>query len=91
MKELIQRNYDAVVARKLISESTTDKQFWEKLSEEYDEVYQPYMKRDRKELSKELTDVIVVCINWLTHMGFDIPKLLEQNAIKNEERVKHGL
>jgi phosphoribosyl-ATP pyrophosphohydrolase len=91
MKDLIQRNYNAVVARKLISEATTDKQFWEKLSEEYDEVYQPYMKKDRKELSKELTDVMVVCVNWLTHMGFDIPQLLEQNAIKNEERAKNGL
>jgi phosphoribosyl-ATP pyrophosphohydrolase len=91
MKELIQRNYDVVVARKLISEATTDKQFFDKLTEEYEECYRPYMKKDRAELSKELTDVMVVCINWLTHMGFDIPQLLEQNAIKNEERAKHGL
>jgi phosphoribosyl-ATP pyrophosphohydrolase len=91
MKDLIKRNYDAVVARKLISEATTDKQFYDKLSEEYDEVYMPYRKQDREELSKELTDVMVVCANWLHHMGFDISKLLENNAIKNEERAKNGL
>jgi phosphoribosyl-ATP pyrophosphohydrolase len=68
-----------------------DKEFFDKLLEEKNEVIVAYAEKNSLELPKELTDLMVVCMNWLTHKGFDIPKLLEQNAIKNEERAKNGL
>lgn len=87
MNKLIIRNYKAVVKRGLISPKTTQKEFWLKLNEEVDECHLPYMAKDKEELSKELTDVICVCTNWLTHLGFDIESLLIKNAVKNEQRA----
>lgn len=87
MNQLLKDNYEAVVQRGLIKKETTFKEFWEKLNEEFYECHLPYMKKDRTELSKELTDVICVCTNWLIHMGFDPEQLLKENAEKNFERA----
>jgi len=88
IKELIQLNYDAVVLRQLIDENTQDFEFYEKAKEELKEVFTAIMYESEENQAKEWTDLLVVCLNRLTHFKCDIEKLLKENAEKNFERAK---
>lgn len=87
MKQLIKRNYDAVVNRRLITKETRDNDFLEKLKEEVCEVEEEIFHCNEKYMREEIGDCLVVCLNWLTFKGIDIEKLLQEIAIKNEKRA----
>jgi NTP pyrophosphatase (non-canonical NTP hydrolase) len=88
MKQLIKRNYEAVVKRGLITPETTDLEFLNKLHEELEEVYEEIWHENEPNLREEIGDCLTVCLNWLTHKGIDIEQLLTEIAIKNENRCK---
>ena len=86
LESVLQRNYDAVVSRGLISKNTLTYEFLEKLLEEVDEVKIELVMDNKENLASELTDVLCVCSNWLIHKGFNPIELLIKNAEKNEKR-----
>jgi NTP pyrophosphatase (non-canonical NTP hydrolase) len=86
MKKLIEDNYKSIVDRGLITPSTTDLDFFNKLIEEVDEVYTAKTNDDLKE---EMADVILTTLNWAHHKGFDIEKELQKKIDKNFQRVKN--
>lgn len=88
MKHLIKRNYEAVVKRGLITPETTDYDFLEKLQEEIEEADEEISNFNETNLREEIGDCLNVCLNWLTHKGIDIEKLLLEIATKNENRCK---
>lgn len=90
MKELIERNYQAVVNRGLINLGTTDNEFLDKLGEEMIEAETALFNQDKLNLNEEIGDCIVVCLNWLIHRNVDIENLLTDIAIKNENRANNG-
>ena len=83
--EIFNRIYNAVRQRGCISDNEKDIGFYEKLIEEVSEVRAEMFLKDNN-IEKELIDVMTVCSSWLIHRGFDIEKLLIENAIKNENR-----
>lgn len=87
MNTLQKRNYDAVVARGLITKETTDKQFLNKLEEDFYEAMAE-CDDDTFRLMSELADVITVCTCWMIHRGYDPDVLLRRCAEKNEKRIK---
>jgi NTP pyrophosphatase (non-canonical NTP hydrolase) len=88
MKNIVERNYKAVVNRGLIDTKTTNYEFFDKLQEENYEVWNS-LDGNMEDLHKEIIDVMVVCMNWLRHHHVDIEKLLIENAIKNENRIRN--
>lgn len=95
MKELFKRNYEATVKRGLITDETSDREFYMKLIEEKFEVSREIMNGpissglSNHYLDLEIADCLIVCANWLTHRGIDLEKILEEVAIKNEKRIKN--
>lgn len=88
MENLFERSYIATKKRGLITDKTTDKDFWDKLHEEVDEVDFERRSRNKEKLANELADVILVCSAWLKNMGFDPKTETEKMVIKNEKRAK---
>ena len=88
MIQLLERNFKAVVDRGLITTETCDVDFFIKLKEEVEEVATEIINDDQDALDREIVDCFITCSNWLIHRGANIPYLLAQNAIKNEERAK---
>ena len=88
MKQLLERNFKAVVDRGLITPETRDVDFFLKLKEEVEEVATEIINGDQAAMEHEVIDCFITCSNWLIHRGANIPYLLAQNAIKNEERAK---
>jgi NTP pyrophosphatase (non-canonical NTP hydrolase) len=83
MKKIIDRNYQSIVDRGLISPSTTLKQFNDKLKEEVHE----FINYDSEEnFREELADIILVCLNISKHYKIDIEKELLKKIKKNEKR-----
>jgi len=87
--ELFKQNYKAVQMRGLISDKTTDQDFYNKLIEEVSEVYNeiPPLGSCVDYLHEELADVITVCCNWLIHHGEDPEQWLKLVLDKNQKRA----
>lgn len=89
MQQLITRNYASIVKRGYITQDTTSKQFFDKLEEEVNEVFDEYIlhkKGKPNNLGEELADVILTCLNYAHHFGIDIEKELHKKIEKNENR-----
>lgn len=86
MKKLIEDNYKSIVDRGLITPSTTRYDFYTKLIEEVDELYNFSSEENFRE---ELADVILVCFNWAEHEGIDIEKELQKKIDKNFQRAEN--
>lgn len=86
MKDLIEENYKSIVARGLITPSTTRKQFIDKLFEEVSELEEASDINDWGNISEELADVILVCLNIAKHYKIDIEKELNDKIKKNFKR-----
>lgn len=72
MNKLLYDNYNAIVNRGFISNTTFDKDFYSKLLEELKELFEELgTYKDQESVNQEITDVINVCNNWLIHNGFD--------------------
>ena len=86
--ELFNRNYKAVVNRGLITPKTKDIDFYYKLLEEVQEVMTALLNKDKFNADEEITDVLVVCANWLIYRGCNVEEMLTKIAEKNEKRAK---
>ena len=88
MNYLIKKNYESIVARGLISTSTSMLDFCRKMSEEGIEFIQAVKDKDKKQQKEELADVILVCLNIAHHYGWDIESELFKKVEINEQRAK---
>lgn len=97
MKDLIQRSYEAIQARGLITDETTRYDFLEKIREELSEaeiecehithdLYRNIPKH-KKRYIEEITDTMTVCLMQLKHLGCDPIEEFEKVVIKNEQRA----
>lgn len=84
MKDLIERSYQSIVNRGLISKETTRSDFNLKMREELLELSCAECEDDYIE---EVTDLMTVCINQLVHIGRDPIKEFEKVVLKNESRI----
>jgi len=92
MKELIQKNYDSIVKRGLITPNTTKDEFVDKLFEEvaeFEEVanelcFTEYPENDN--FNEELADIILVCLNIAKHYKIDIESELKKKIEVNSKR-----
>jgi len=95
MKNLIKQNYKSTVKRGKIKRNTDHSEFLCKLTEEVKEFdfevneiscfdvnnYAP------KKAAIEMTDIILVGLNYLVHYGFDPIELMEEKIRFNEQRI----
>ena len=86
MKNLIEENYKSIVARGLITPSTTRSEFIYKLFEEVDEFEKANYLNDWGNIEEELADIILVCLNFAKHYKIDIEKELNNKIKKNFQR-----
>ena len=89
-KQLLNRNYKAVVNRGCITPATTLLDFLEKTEEEFYEVMNAHNIGDTEPNThtiEELGDLINVCNNLLIHYGHNPDDILKAIARKNENRV----
>ena len=91
MKNIINDNYASIVARGLITEKTSDRDFLKKLNEEVNELtYAVQVSEIHPEnnIPEEIADCIMVLLNYAKHYNIDIIQEI-QNKIKiNYERAK---
>ena len=90
--ELIDRNYQAIIDRKLIIPKTSWREFMKKADEERLELYKAFFESDGKfddHVKEELADCITVFLNMATHFKIDLEEILTKNAEKNESRSKN--
>jgi NTP pyrophosphatase (non-canonical NTP hydrolase) len=89
MKKLIQDNYDSIVARGLITPSTTNSQFIMKLEEEVQELIDEVRSDSlNPNAPKEMADVILTVLNFAKHHNIDIEKVLKEVVEDNFKRAK---
>lgn len=97
MQKLIQQNYDSTIKRGLIKDETVHLDFLEKIYEEYaelnEEIYEFLdidMSAKTHKLTKnaalECTDIILTCMNYLVHSGYDPEQLMNEKININYER-----
>jgi len=84
MKTLINRSYEAIKNRGLINEHTTEKDFFDKIEEEFNELKNAYSEENEIE---EATDLATTCFMFLKFKGLDPIKEFEKVIIKNENRA----
>lgn len=85
MEELIKQNYKSIVARGLISPSTTRHDFQNKLIEEVNELFESELLTDN--FKEEIADVIMVCLNFAEHYHIDIIQEIKNKIKTNEKRA----
>lgn len=85
MNELTKQHYEAICKRGKITPFTTIDDFIMKMYEEIDEL-SDYTGIGCNKLSNdavmEVVDVMAVCGNLLTHLGYDVEELYKQNINK---------
>lgn len=87
MKELINRSYQAIRNRGLITSETEITDFISKMTEELAEIKHAHViDKSFDDTIKETVDLMNVCINALYHHGFDPIKEFEKCIIHNETR-----
>ena len=83
MKDLIERSYQSIRKRGKITNSTAKIEFIAKMYEELEEIED----HDSEEAYiKEVTDLAAVCINAVTHKGYDFKREFEKCVIHQETR-----
>ena len=85
MDKLIEDNYNSIVNRGLITPYTTDIEFFDKLEEEVNEVWDSLGSENE---SEEMADVILTVLNWAYHKGHNIEKALKDKIQKNFDRSR---
>ena len=87
MKTLIKQNYDSIVKRGLINNSTTLFEFIDKLYEEVSEFEESLEFDNMDNFKEELADIILVCFNIAEHYKIDIEIELKKKIEINYLRV----
>lgn len=94
METIIERNYESIVNRGLITPDTSMTDFIKKISEEYQEILQCEILPKSKEKSdcqkEEIVDVILTCLNALRHFENteNVISLLNNKIKINYERAE---
>lgn len=94
MNSIIERNYESVCKRGLITPDTSMSDFINKISEEYQEILQcdilPKSKEKSQCQKEEIVDVILTCLNALRHFENteNVISLLETKIKTNYERAE---
>ena len=103
MKEIINDNYNSIVARCLIMPDTNMHEFIVKLYEEVDEVKSECIiidpekqcdigknieDIDMEKLSFEIADVVLTAFNFAKHYDIDIERILKEKIEINFKRAK---
>jgi NTP pyrophosphatase (non-canonical NTP hydrolase) len=99
MKDLIEANYKSIVDRGLIAPSTNYFEFIDKLDEEVKEfkyALEYFMRNDKLgfkpmhiDVCEELSDVIMVCLNFAKHYNIDIEQEIKNKIEVNKQRAKN--
>lgn len=98
MKDIINKNYESVVKRGCITPSTTAYEFIDKMYEELSEFEEelsnfidsnPTSFNKYDNLKEELSDIVLVCLNFAKHYDIDIEHELNKKILKNYERVEY--
>jgi len=84
MKQIIEKNYDSIIKRGLITPDTSVNEFLDKLHEECTEL--GHDCANGVDFAEELSDVILVCLNMAKHFDIDIEKELNKKIQKNYDR-----
>ena len=93
MKKLIERSYEAIKQRGLITDKTTRKDFVSKMLEEDNEYFNEFLDSiiEVQALSpfelQELIQSITVRIMYLRHLGYDFVHHFEEEVKSNEKRA----
>jgi hypothetical protein len=85
-EQLINRSYKAIQKRGLITDKTSDLEFFEKAKEELNEIADSFRLENTDE---EITDLMTVCCMWLVHRGKDPIKEFKNVVLKNEHRAEN--
>jgi NTP pyrophosphatase (non-canonical NTP hydrolase) len=91
MKELIERNYQSIRKRGLITDDTKIIDFQSKLVEEFMELDEAIIKTENDVMTDEnvcfeLADVILTALNFARHYEIDIESYLLKKIEINEKR-----
>lgn len=84
-EQLINRSYEAIKKRGLITKNTMQIDFCIKMDEELSEALSEISENEKKYI-EEVTDLATVCIMQIHHLGYDFIKEFEKVVIKNETR-----
>lgn len=90
MKQIIESNYESILSRGLIEDSTTLNDFMAKIHEETTELQYEIDNLNNKQIGEELADVVLTCLNMAKHYNIDIEKEMRGKIAVNFERAKHG-
>ena len=82
----IDRNYKATQRRGLITESTSNQEFIDKIQEEVNELDLAFLNQDNFNIEEEMADIIITVANFAKHLGIDIMQAIEKKTIFNENR-----
>lgn len=85
MIRLFKKHYKAIRKRGLIKEYTNDGDFYAKACEELKEI-RTALKETK---TQEITDLMMVCANWLNHRGCNIRKEVRKNLKTQQRRAKN--
>jgi NTP pyrophosphatase (non-canonical NTP hydrolase) len=88
MNYLIKKNYESIVARGLISPSTSISDFVMKMEEELQEFIDATKFESESNQREELADIVLVCFNIAENFGWDIESELFRKVEINEQRAK---
>ena len=86
MKAIIEENYKSIVNRGLINKGTDRIAFLDKLFEEVGEFEEAIYNSDSENTKEELSDIILVCLNFAKHYDIDIEKELNKKIQINKNR-----
>jgi len=94
INELIERSYQAIKKRGLITYKTTLDDFLKKIREElYEAEHENFLINNWKQTEslnpyiEEITDLMTVCIMQLRHLDLNPVDEFEKVVIKNEQRA----
>lgn len=90
MKDLIERNYESILRRGLIKDSTSLGDFMAKIHEEIIELQYEVERFNDKQIAEELSDVVLTCLNMAKHFDIDIEKEMRGKIAVNFNRSKDG-
>jgi NTP pyrophosphatase (non-canonical NTP hydrolase) len=84
-EQLINRSYEAIKSRSLITSDTLESEFFLKMKEELKEVAEAFSEGEERYI-EELTDLATVVIMQIHHLGYNFIDEFEKVVIKNETR-----
>lgn len=86
-EQLINKSYQAIRNRRLITDRTNKADFIDKMEEELNEISLAYLNQDKFNYIEECVDLATVCIMQVHHLGYNFVDEFRKVVKKNEKRV----